>query len=82
MGLLVGAHFYLKKRERAGWFFAGPTALSDTEDPIRILLEMYGWYFLLRSNSSRFLNSNATIPGRGRSAARGARNAGCGDMDL
>jgi len=32
MGLLVEAHFYLDKRERAARFFAGPTALSTPED--------------------------------------------------
>jgi hypothetical protein len=32
MGLLVGAHFYLDKKERAARFFAGATALSTPED--------------------------------------------------
>jgi hypothetical protein len=32
MGLLVGAHFYLQKRERVAWLFAGPPPVPTAED--------------------------------------------------
>ena len=32
MGLLVGAHFYLQKRERVAWLLAGPPPFPPAED--------------------------------------------------
>jgi hypothetical protein len=32
MGLLVGAHFYLQKRERVAWLLAGPPPFPTAED--------------------------------------------------
>jgi hypothetical protein len=83
MGLLVGAHFYLEEKGKGGSVLRGThRPFPNTEDPGRILLEMNRWYFLSRSNSSRFLASSVIMPGRGRRLARDVGKAEYGGMGL